>query len=948
MVMTFSLCNVLYCLTIFLSLLFHGKSILAFQELQNQTGRQDNIARLPATKIRKVKDPDTKVNDGKVTDGKVTDGKVTDDKVTDDKGLGQGHPNRLFQDLAESDLFQAKIGNRVIRYGQTIWVDGMLKKRAVRNLYRSQFRYQFYGYRIKTTGKADIILDSGVHAFLIDKDSYQGKRIPYDRWIRLKCRITDSSSQAKSGRYLVQVDEFQRIEPTGLPASPSHPKVSAGVLSEKNGKKYLETKNGPVQLVQKAGRKNERVAVEVFGDIRRWKGPKGELEGRNGSPSKKWHGSLGAKMELEGLVAAGTNQFEVHQVRYLEVESLVGQEVVFFGGEARFPKRVSLGGGLPWELFGSPLGNDGHRPCVVSGKLIKSTRPQWYADNMSDRQQWYRLEDPVFLFQVKSQPKTVGMDSGGSDYFPIFDSLNRFSDGVLELRHQYHYIGKPPFPPLIYGYRNANWKLIWAISKRDSPSTRTILRKRLQDPGRTFEVKLLTAGILATLQDPAGKKFLLRQLTEKKDRSDDIFLILAELDKFRWSEKPSQSSMSAKIHKHERQGGTTSGTKTLTAQKTSIEKVLASHAKHWPVVAPVSSKLEAWMVDPLKKILFRHPDLLEHSSEFLQFDEKGALIDEDPISPKAESLNENQLRQLLHSNLLIALVESGDPEVTGFLIRLLEKVRKRLEVELNSQRVNALTRNEDWYGYPLGRLTDRALRALAWSKDRKAIDLVKRFAMMDLEDVVVLDDLLIPNLAKHDVDGFAELCAFRLGESREFRGEWYVDYLLAVGKEHAEQAVKKQIKKSRSVNRPYAQFLVRRWNGETLETLLESESSIIRWLAVRELSKKKSEHLARYFFKKLQKWEPNDFEKSETLVSNILLQSIENCVTSDRSASIARLTDLMEIRWRYFGLPESGREIRRCILKNLVAVSGESFPFDQQLWKQWYERKYPKRSKVPN
>lgn len=851
--------------------------------------------------------------------------------------LDSRRPNRLFRDLFHSDLFEVKIEGQPIRYGQTILVDGMLKKEAVNNSYIEQFRYQFYGYRIVCSGRPDLLLKFGPHVFNFSKDRYTGRKIPFDQWIRLKCKVTDASSGPQSGKYLVQVEGFQQIDKADLPKYPTHPKTINGVLLDKDGIKFLKTENGLFELISPSGPMNDRVSVEVFGELGGWK--------QDENLSRKWKGSVGAKLKLDGMVFADSNRYSVRRMSYLQIDSLLGKEVVFYVGETDLPKRIAIGNRLLLALVGEFTGNvDLERktgPCIVSGTLVKTDPPEWDGDYSSQKDSWFSLKEADFLFSPKRETKTH--TGKKKRRWPIYDSPNHFSDGVLDLRNQYHYINNPTFPPAIYGYLNSNRQLIRYLIERDSLHTRSVLRRRLKDPGRSFEVKLIIAGLLASWQDTAGEEFLLSQLKEKKERSEDVFLIVSGLERFRKLKKPKEARKPQASRLQTKQRASKPVEEADSNTKGMIERIFAVD----PNVQQGRSvpKIESWVVRDLKEILFRHPDILDHPSEFLLLNEKGLPIQLDEIPNESVSNQEIQVAHLYNSDLLKALVDSKDPEVTDFLISILDKVFKRLEFELERVNVKDLKATEDWYGYPLGRLTRKALDALARSSDPKAVSVVNKFAMMELEDVSFFDEFLIPYLAKNDINGLVQLFICRLMFSNN---ELYVDYLAVVGKEKVIEALKKRFKEFDSETRPYAEFLIQWWEGSTLEDLLESERTVVRFLAARELSKRRSETTASMFSKKLQQWEPDDFVDNRRRLYELLSISIDNCISSNRPASIGRLVGLMEIRWRYFGLPNSGREIRLQILRKLVALSGKNFPYDQQLWKKWFQRKYPKRSKVPN
>ncbi len=118
----------------------------------------------------------------------------------------------------------------------------------------------------------------------------------------------------------------------------------------------------------------------------------------------------------------------------------------------------------------------------------------------------------------------------------VYNESPRFSDGVLELHN-----GTAWPHNLMPWHNNAaelvasrNWRLIQEIIKRDSPQTREVLTSRVQNADLSFDLRLIYAGILAAVNDDAGRDFLLDHAeNDRHENLKSIFWVIGNLYRLR-------------------------------------------------------------------------------------------------------------------------------------------------------------------------------------------------------------------------------------------------------------------------------------------------------------------------------------------------------------------------------------------------------------------------------
>lgn len=69
--------------------------------------------------------------------------------------------------------------------------------------------------------------------------------------------------------------------------------------------------------------------------------------------------------------------------------------------------------------------------------------------------------------------------------------------------------------------------------ERDSPRTREVVRRRMNDPNRDYDLRLFDAGILAAVKDKSGQAFLLKEANkENQPKLASVFWVIGHLYDF--------------------------------------------------------------------------------------------------------------------------------------------------------------------------------------------------------------------------------------------------------------------------------------------------------------------------------------------------------------------------------------------------------------------------------
>lgn len=182
---------------------------------------------------------------------------------------------------------------------------------------------------------------------------------------------------------------------------------------------------------------------------------------------------------------------------------------------------------------------------AVRGRLEKELRPSLEQISQTP----YRDLVPQYVFK-RATLEVRSVDYAGLFYSEVYNASPRFSDGVLalhdEIARTYNLLPSMNRAMLL-SWRNA--RLINEIAGRDSPYTRTVLRKRMQDKDSSAELGLLYAGILAAAGDEAGRQFLLAGAGDlHSGHLDSVFWVLGNLQRLARAEpsEPSPDALSEK------------------------------------------------------------------------------------------------------------------------------------------------------------------------------------------------------------------------------------------------------------------------------------------------------------------------------------------------------------------------------------------------------------------
>ena len=163
----------------------------------------------------------------------------------------------------------------------------------------------------------------------------------------------------------------------------------------------------------------------------------------------------------------------------------------------------------------------------VKGKLTKELRPS--LDQISLK----TCRDLVPHFVIK-QAEIELVSTGRSLMFTeVYSTTPRFRDGVLDLHNGYGVVYNlmPWMNRAMLLYRR-NADLIPEIVRRDSPTTRSVLRKRMNDKKRDETLRLLDAGMLAAMNDESGRKFLKNETKKSDPVLPSVYWVIGNLYRF--------------------------------------------------------------------------------------------------------------------------------------------------------------------------------------------------------------------------------------------------------------------------------------------------------------------------------------------------------------------------------------------------------------------------------
>ena len=225
------------------------------------------------------------------------------------------------------------------------------------------------------------------------------------------------------------------------------------------------------------------------------------------------------KVEVAGRYSPQQRSLTVESLIYTDLNHLIGRRVRFktrtysMNDDWRFSyakQEVAVGRYRKKPGF-REVSHGGW--AIVEGKLFKEIRVTKDVGFSDQLELQFVIKDATINADPEAAKRPLQLVS-------IYDEFPRFTQGVpdynLESYIRYNIMGWENDARIFY---TRNYRMIGEIIRRDSPATRAGLRERLADGKRKWMLRLLDAGVLAALNDPAGRTFLVEQ-ARRKDKVD--------------------------------------------------------------------------------------------------------------------------------------------------------------------------------------------------------------------------------------------------------------------------------------------------------------------------------------------------------------------------------------------------------------------------------------------
>lgn len=175
-----------------------------------------------------------------------------------------------------------------------------------------------------------------------------------------------------------------------------------------------------------------------------------------------------------------------------------------------------------WQIVGHGV------QVRVKGKLAKELRPSLEQISLKT------CRDLVPHFVIKqAQMEFVSTGRRALLLAELYSTTPTFRDGVLDLHDGYVIVYNAMSwmnPALLTYWRNSD--LIGEIVRRDSPTTRAVLRKRMNDAKRKLTLRLLDAGMLAAMNNESGREFLIKQAQGNHPNLHSVYWVIGNLHQF--------------------------------------------------------------------------------------------------------------------------------------------------------------------------------------------------------------------------------------------------------------------------------------------------------------------------------------------------------------------------------------------------------------------------------
>jgi len=419
--------------------------------------------------------------------------------------VGLGRPNEQFADLLQSDLFNATIGWQRIPITREITLEGVVRLPFDNSQRRVWGRAELGVYLLdgKSTDENQVTI------YIIRPESDEPEIAIGDHY-RATGYLRDGFGTASGSTYSFKLSRpMTKVEVAKAGKPPRDVRVTiSGKTINQAGRAHLQTADGLFSL-------------------------------KSVSP---WIDSmLDKSINVSGIRRSDgqeiSQEIEVSSFAFSDLNEMIGQEVELIG------ETWSLNGKWWFEYAGveeqiiisqihkcpgwQSIGH-GHR-ARVRGRLERELRPSLRQISRTR----FRELVPQFVIK-KAKLENLSAELEPFRFREVYDQAPSFSDGVLNLYDEhpvvYNYMPWMSDSLLLY-WRNAT--LIREIIRRDSPQTRTVLKRRLQDERLSLPLRLLYAGVLAAVNDESGRQYLLTQMkTGKQENLASRMWVIGNLYRF--------------------------------------------------------------------------------------------------------------------------------------------------------------------------------------------------------------------------------------------------------------------------------------------------------------------------------------------------------------------------------------------------------------------------------
>lgn len=775
-----------------------------------------------------------------------------DAKGADGIFSGANAPNETFADLLSTPLCCTKVGSQTVRFGDPIMIDVIVDD-PVGNSKRGNWgRGRARAIRIGD----EVVDENQVRVFVLgnpfSKDTLtRGNRYRLSGVIR--------NGFAESGQAAIT---FQLNQPPVSIAKDDSPSIgehviAKGVAINQSGHPYIKTDSTTTRLLGMPEWPSEIINASV---------------------------SISGQKKTDGLQVIATSFPNLNELKGHQVElqgTMWSLNGVYWFEHAKQNVIVSQWRQRPGAEF------VGHGVAVtVRGKLEKELRPS--LDQISLK----TCRDLVPTFTLKQS--TIKPKSKGASAFFFREVPNTspvFRDGVLDLSSERFgaYNIMPWMNSASSSYRR-NADAIKLIIERDSPPTREVVRSRMNDGQRDFVLRLFDAGILAAVNDDAGREFLLKQARDKEQKHlDSVYWVIGNLHSFPPVAQPEEKR----------------------------QEVLDEKMPEKPNGAIVTSSIFGRLFDPPRS---RRPlgnvDMAWSKDLLVEAVQDKTVVKNIGLIGVDSTRRDVAIQHGGFADLIARLnFESG--------ISALAKIAMEpgfAENHLASQVLSPLLQCD----LPVVQQTARSLIDATTMEDRIHRSLIGYFFSRNQELVV---EKLVDSIDEH----FAFQGLLLLAKNDR-------DLVL----KHLRARVDKMDSKTRATARILEVLLQKENRNQSLIDTLNEDPTVSRNHILYWLAKDPTPEIASEVAEILYDCPASFFSETEFINTKAVEHAINACTVPNSDESIRSLIMLLDADFDRFDIYTEPGEWPKYVAEKLIELTDVSFGTDKAKWKQWYRNRSQK------